>query len=193
MIFTKFIFFIFIFLFSFMAQAEQFSLELKDSDLSSAEKTIVQSFLADVQALIPQKMQEGIARAIYVRFSDFGSKEPLHIPCEISEGMEDPHLVLGRLENPWYKTRKEYNTILLNWALLPEILRGPQNVRGYHCAHGNYYRLARAVLLHELAHVYDFSDLYTEAELQIMKDCYDYPSSNYEQNVPRECDSLRML
>ena len=125
---------------------------------SSSDESAVRRWSDDALAQLPPTFHQRFPGTIRVRFRSWGNGAQLPVPYCSGDTPEDraPRTSL-------FETYGRYNTvrniIYLNSQLIDEIRLGPQGTRGFDCYHGNFYRLATATLLHEIAHAYDNLDL----------------------------------
>lgn len=150
------------------AHTAEFRLELLPKDVPTESRAALQTFLTETARQIPPLMAERIGRPVLVRFTrEFGhAAELLSPPCA-------PEAAAPNKGTRVLQTRGQLRrgVILLNAALIPEILRGPSAARAYACGHRDLFRLAQATLLHELAHVYDFLDIDTRERQTLLALC----------------------
>jgi len=127
---------------------------------NSAAQAAAQQWSDDALAQLPPSLHERFPDKIRVRFKSWGEPGPLRTPYCAGGSAEDE-----APDGPNFETYGRYNAlrniITLNSKLLDEIQLGPEGSRNFECYHGNFYRLATATLLHEIAHAYDALDLDT--------------------------------
>jgi len=130
--------FLFFFIYSSVAFSSEFGLITENKSLEARK------LLSEVEKLIPQRMKETIDAQVTVKFSNLNGKEieNLNSSC-------DQKLVLGRVIKilPGQKvTSLEIDNVLL---------RGVLNIRAIDCSHKDTFTYAKAIVLHELSHLFD--------------------------------------
>jgi Domain of unknown function (DUF4105) len=126
-------------------------LELSTENIAASQRAALQAFVEDALASLPPKFREQLDETVRLRFvSELGGNAPLTAPaCNAAEASTAQSSELG-LFQAWPEP-----TVELNARLIPEILRGETGSTAYACGHRNFYRLAKASLLHELSHAAD--------------------------------------
>lgn len=126
---------------------------------SDAEQTAVLSWGSRALSMLPPSMHDRLPHTIRVRFRSWGPGDaPLAEPlCAGESSASDTSVHRAYARYGRYNSVR--NIISINSRLLPEIVRGPSGTRGFGCYHGDFYRLALATLMHEIAHAYDALDL----------------------------------
>lgn len=134
------------------------NLEFDHEFKNATTKAAVLQWSEDALAKLPPSLLERLPGEIRVRFRSWGKETALAEPYCAGEASDR-----DATDGPLYEIYGRYNThrniIYINSLLLREILLGPSVDRSFDCYHGNFYRLATATLLHEIAHAYDASDL----------------------------------
>lgn len=128
-------------------------LKAKKLDFSAQER--LGRFLDEAAARLPLKFKEAIARPIRIRFLALDQEQEIHVPCESKKNLRQ---IYGAVRWPALKPRKFAKTIDLHQAFIPILLQGREAAKTYSCGHHNLYDLALATLIHETAHLYDFSE-----------------------------------
>ena len=110
-----------------------------------------ESFLIEIADLLPQKFKKTIGKPIQIQFSELDDQyfEKINYFCSINRNASS-----NKNKIAYTKYRFSSNKIILNRQFKSEILKGSQ-FSTTTCLHGTVYRLAIAVILHELAHMYD--------------------------------------
>jgi len=142
------------------SDAQAVDLEFDKGFENSDTQAAVQQWSNDALAQLPPSLHERFSGKIRVRFKSWGKSGPLKTPyCTGGPARDD------KSNGSKFETYGRYNAlrniITLNSRLLDEIQLGPEGSRNFDCYHGNFYRLATATLLHEIAHAYDALDLDT--------------------------------
>ena len=117
----------------------------------------VSSFLHEAESLVPPSIKEKLARPILIRFKKLDENLELPIPIcsEDSSPRSEEHIHKSG-KTIYGKTHS--HEIWINSLFLPHILNGSDQADPvFPCRHKNFYRLALATVLHEVAHLYDFS------------------------------------
>ena len=99
------------------------------------------SFISETMALTPLSFQETIKKDIKVEFVKLDDYEELQNPCETRAKPQVYGKVRGR-------------RIFLNKNFLP-YLEAAEDIVHFECGHKNFKKLARATLIHEMAHIFD--------------------------------------
>jgi hypothetical protein len=125
---------------------------------SSSDESAVRRWSDDALAQLPPIFHQRFSGTIRVRFRPWGNGAQLSVPY-CSGGTPEDQATRKSLFETYGRYNAYRNIIYLNSRLIDEIRLGPQGTRGFDCYHGNFYRLATATLLHEIAHAYDDLDL----------------------------------
>ena len=72
-------------------------------------------------------------------------------------------------------------------AVLAELKRGTSGARKFPCGHRNTYKKALSVLIHELAHVYDFENFRTKEEKEWKIKCRSRKNGRSKKALPTLC------
>lgn len=152
-------------------------LEAQASGLNESESAVLRRFLAETEAHVPPRIRQALPRAVKVRFvGGLDSLRELKKPVCRSEGDQDgktepasggkDRQILGLVRR---------GEIRLNQLFIAEILKGEAGAQSFECGHRNFYRYAKAVVLHELGHLYDRANPRSKEELALMKECRKLP------------------
>lgn len=146
-------------LFLGLADARALSLEFDHEFDSDAEKTAVLEWGFRALSMLPPSLHERFPGSVRVRFRSWGDREtPLAEPLCAGQSLgKDADAIRAYERYGRYSSLRKI--IQINSRLLPEIAHGPSEARSLDCYHGDFYRLATATLLHEIAHAYDALDL----------------------------------
>lgn len=137
------------------------SLSFDHTFRTAAEEAAVSTWARETLARLPPGLHERLPGTIRVRFRNWGNDaEPLTEPrC----ALDAPDAASET--KPVYETYGRFNAVTgvisINARLVREIVLGPSMSRRFDCYHGNFYTLATASLLHEIAHAYDALELDT--------------------------------
>ena len=165
--------------------ADEFRLELVKNSLAYDQIKPVTEFLKYVETLLPPTMKEKIGQKVFVDFSIQSDQKNLkhptcpglprggvfkpHEPQEpdpLASEIIDYGLPTAQRVTPiTYGQTIGRNRIVLNRSLVNEVVRGPEQSKTYPCGHKTLYRLIVATVLHELAHLYDFSPRWFSSRL----------------------------
>lgn len=115
-------------------------------------KAAIESALLEVANLLPLKIKKGLPANLELRFEKLSDHQ--FIPSDICTVKTDKSKKIKPFVYGEYHQRK--NVLILNTALLNELLRGRINSVKINCQHKNLYDQAIATIIHELTHAYDF-------------------------------------
>lgn len=115
-------------------------------------KTAIENALLEVANLLPLKIKKGLPANLELRFEKLSDHQ--FIPSDICTVKTDKSKKIKPFVYGEYHQRK--NVLILNTALLNELLRGRINSVKINCQHKNLYDQAIATIIHELTHAYDF-------------------------------------
>lgn len=166
-------------------EVSRFRLELAPESVSEQARPALEKFLSDAEALLPAQMKNILNRKVTVRFAHLDSTSEFLVPScsgvENGEGQGPeaiPHgngprvgQVRGRVDNGHRLNEANASIVLLNSAMISEIVKGPEQSKTYACGHKNLYRLALATLIHEISHLYDFTNYMTTERGYQLQDC----------------------
>ena len=147
------------------AASSSFQLVLENAP--SPHQAKLEAFLNQASALLPSSLKSSIGRTVRVRFTDeLGRSDTFVVPpCR----QEDSDQKVGTPLQTRGQVRR--GKILLNSAMISEIVKGEAGATRFGCGHGNLYRTALATLVHEIGHLYDFLDLDTEERRMRLRLC----------------------
>ncbi|WP_413288842.1 DUF4105 domain-containing protein [Bdellovibrio sp. HCB337] len=131
-------------------------------------------FMDSVEALVPEKMKSVLARGIFVDFADTGGSQLIYPQCDLSvENLKQKAdtVILGHVENGLFTNAKSISGLSVNKNFLKDIYAGPAAPKRFTCGHKDAYRMAQSVVLHELAHLYDFMETKVGEEADVKKAC----------------------
>ncbi|WP_413576943.1 DUF4105 domain-containing protein [Bdellovibrio sp. HCB290] len=117
--------------------------------LSPAQKTAVQVLLKEAEQKLPETLKSALS-TVDIRFA----KLP-------SFGLQS---ALGAAS---YSRRD----LTLDNSTLAEIVKGPNNSKKTTRTHGNMYREILATVLHETTHLYDFANVHSDQEKEMIRRC----------------------
>ncbi|MDO9181782.1 MAG: DUF4105 domain-containing protein [Bacteriovorax sp.] len=163
---------IFFFLFTQSVLANDLPIHLSRSlsnTLSSSEKTtILVTVLDEVAKLLPTKLKLGLPKNIEITADQLSGDEsiPLDI-CSpktqtVDKNKQDRPFVYGE-----YNSHK--NLLVLNSAVIKELLKGRQNSLNINCQHKNLYDQSISTLVHELVHAYDFNNHNPSSQIDFIR------------------------
>ena len=155
-------------------RADEFHLELVKKNVAQDQITPILNLLKTAEALLPPTLKEKIGRKIFVDFAlaheapaltqpncpgvrQAFFSEPKPLDDAAAQIIDYGVPTSGKIIQTTYGQTVGNNRIFLNRAFIPEIIRGPELSKTYPCGHKTLYRLILATLLHEVAHLYDFS------------------------------------
>ncbi|MDR3608660.1 MAG: DUF4105 domain-containing protein [Oligoflexia bacterium] len=157
-----------------------FSLTLAPDTIQPSERAGLEKFLADATAKLPPHLKEVLARNITVRFSTDLDRTTLFViptcgPTPVAmtheHGGNSTLQIRGQVSAGWLQKQSDIHEIVLNAAMKDEILKGPNHSTPYGCGHHTLYGLAMATLLHEVSHLYDFSEEITPERARQLQNC----------------------
>jgi hypothetical protein len=119
-------------------------------------------FLDDVNSNLPQSLKERLNRKVFIELKELNDNDnPFERNCNLTE--ESHGEVWAQAEHPVglnylfnLSARRESNTVFIDEEVLPLIVGGRYRSRSINCHHGNMYKEALALALHEIVHLYDF-------------------------------------
>lgn len=151
-----------------------FALELKLSDMNMSNAREVQSFLNRVQSIVPESIRSSLVKPIKIKFSNLDSKE---------KGMK------GLVSNKFLQKRSSISTILLDHSVLEMIMSPDTKVSNNHETNGRY---AKAIILHELMHIFDFQKNTLGQDLEFLNICNDKRENRkLAKGERKQCRKLR--
>lgn len=124
------------------------------SGLEVRYKVAVENALLEVANLLPLKIKKGIPANLELRFENLSGHQ--FIPSDICTVKAHRSKKVKPFIYGEYLQRK--NVLILNIALLNELLRGRINSVKINCQHKNLYDQAIATIVHEITHAYDFNN-----------------------------------
>jgi hypothetical protein len=152
--------------------------------IEGASGPAVETFRRQVERLVPPRMKSIIGAPVYLRFEalDRTASLQVHCPREKLVQVEVPRRqLLAKVRTRFLSNLpgRPY-TIILHHHLRTVIEAGEARAQSYPCGHGNTYRLATATVLHELTHLFDFSE-----SLMTREDRYHLQSCKNEEEQSR--------
>lgn len=156
------------------AQSKNFRLYSDPKKFTKEQYASIIRFMDGVEALVPEKMKTVIGRPIFVDFADLGSVVNIYPECDLSvESLKKKSetAILGHIENGMFTNGKKIPGLRINRGFLNDVYAGPNTSKTFTCGHKNAYRLAQSVVLHELAHLYDFMEEKIGEEGELAKSC----------------------
>jgi hypothetical protein len=142
---------------SFNVLAQDFELRADNGDEN------VQSLIGLIEAKIPHEMKRAFAGPVTIVFTKLDNREQLLFTCE--ENTESGAHIHGEVRVNLLRTSRALSHIYINEGYLELFAEGRENER--RCGRSIKTHLAE-VILHELAHLYDFSDHRTADEKQFL-------------------------
>jgi hypothetical protein len=159
--------------------AHAFELVLAPDNISSAEQPVIQAFVNDAATKLPPSFKNALTHPITIRFvTTLDSTTTLWVPpCNGESETAEIAIsgttaqIRGQVVRKGAMQDSDIHAISLNALLKTAILAGPAHSQSYGCGHHSMYALAEATLLHELSHLYDFSDDSSLERDQIIDTC----------------------
>jgi hypothetical protein len=174
-VFRKFLLSILILFFSAISFADEsnFKLILSPDYVTEQNQSAINQYLEEAANLLPESLKKNLNKPIAVKFArTLDNFTEIQAPLcndkndSITENSNAINSqILGEVR------KNQNNVILLNVLLIDEIVKGPKNSKKYNCGHKTFYKLALATLLHEISHLYDFSEPKNSIYLQNLKRC----------------------
>lgn len=146
-------------------------------------------FFEKAEKLLPEKIRETLTDSVQVEFKEFESEGVVSsIVSRCSQNSkagkhghaDEPRALAGYIQKK--NILAGSYKIILNKGLLAEILKGEKNSTTISCWQKNMYTYALATLIHELAHIYDYTLKITPHQQKIKLDC-ESGDRNY-RNLP---------
>ncbi|MCK5071971.1 MAG: DUF4105 domain-containing protein, partial [Bacteriovoracaceae bacterium] len=150
-------------------------------------------FIEDIEKKIPKKMKKAIGREITVDFKWLSkTRREEHIVAPLCNENDTNPQKIGMVRK---KLFGKINRIWLDRSVVGTIRRGKNLAIKYECGHRDTYKLAQSALVHEIAHLYDFSGVRQGTELAIQKYCRDNVKIDTEMEgrkiYPKGCWNYR--
>lgn len=122
----------------------------------------LRQFLFEIQQSLPHQLKNIIAEPVTIKFEALDENKKIEVRCLKDKPIgadQEVRQILGKLKKKFLGVgaSRPY-TIYLHSNFLPIIEAGEDSAKKYPCGHGNLYRLALASAIHEISHIYDFSD-----------------------------------
>ncbi|MEN9723928.1 MAG: hypothetical protein RJB38_1914 [Pseudomonadota bacterium] len=158
---------------SLNAQAAPFALQADPATFASKDSRAIQSFLKQVDALLPPSLKSHLGRTITIRFQKLDDSSKITGPSCIGDSV-DPDAekqTLGYVRKSPWTSASTLAEVVLNQNFLSIIASGEASAVRYACGHKNAYRLALATAIHEVGHLYDYTDLKTSSEQAFLDRC----------------------
>lgn len=145
------IFVLFLFLGLPLALRASSDLPVSISKASPAQTTALLNALPYVSSILPAKFKAGLPKSIFLKVEKLTDDEG--IPQGICEKEND------KRERPFIygEYNRRTNTLVLNTAVVNELMRVPDASPKINCQHKSLYQQAISAIVHELAHAYDFN------------------------------------
>jgi hypothetical protein len=103
-------------------------------------------FFDEINQALPPLLIKKIGSPLQVKFIPIGREQTLPL---------EPSHIKGHGSLAQYRANLLRPEIRLNQLILNEILKGPQNAQTIRSFHQDYYRYAKALIIHEVSHAYD--------------------------------------
>ncbi len=152
----KYFFVLSLFLCSFGSNA-QIKIDFSPANLNFSEQQKFTLFVDKTVGLLPKAMQKYLkAQTIIISFSK--SENEFRLPdCSEkipspTEGKPKADFTYGSMSNSTNGIR-----LMLNLGLIPGAINSLKISQTYNCGHKKFFKLVQSVIVHELAHAYDFS------------------------------------
>lgn len=145
-----------------------FSLESPDNSPG------VDPFLKAVEQSIPPFLAKTIDAPVTVRFEKLDEHDDIEVFCPKDEAGSKPTGLhrYGKLRLSIFGNPKNPLTVTLHSGFLKILASGPEAAEKLPCSHGDLYRYAEAALIHELGHIFDYSEkLLTETDKEYLRHC----------------------
>ncbi len=148
-------------------------LVLDSSNLTQAQIRATESFLAAAESKLPPVFKGALAPQVRIQFKSLNPGLTLRTPrCESAETEKHSRkYIYGEVVKFWGQNLSDLHDIHLDLGLLEWITLGSERAITFPCQHKNTYRLAEGVLLHELAHLFDYRNLKFGNERKFQKFC----------------------
>lgn len=156
-----------------LAQAgSEFRLKLEEGALGNRSR--LEAFLAEAEALLPPELKIRIGHPVKVRFEKWDESSRFLAPLCPGEApkagtLEGISAERGSQRRGEFKPGR--NQLTLNSVMIPEILAGQEAATKYACGHADLYQLALGTVLHEISHAYDFSNFKSPDRLKWIEYC----------------------
>lgn len=131
-------------------------------------------------------MKTVLNRPIFVEFADISENQDVYPQCDLSvERLKQKveTAVLGHIEKRLFTNGKALSTVKIHRAFLKDIYAGPERSKSFSCGHKTAYRLAQSVVLHELAHLYDFMEVKFDEEKEVQKACAKLDNEKKQKDI----------
>lgn len=128
--------------------------EIKD-DLDARKRELLNTALSEVSDLLPAKFKSGLPKGIELRFDKLSDHDS--IPKDLCL-LDEKQKIKGKKEFVYGEYDGRKKILVLNQALLRELLLGREKSVKINCQHKTMYDQVLATILHELAHAYDFNN-----------------------------------
>jgi hypothetical protein len=129
------------------------STALKDRVLSVMQKNKLSAFIDEIELAIPASFRNSFKNKVQVVFKKLDKTSKLVLPLCPGESKTFSERVIYGLNNPFGVNQRK---IWINQHFLDTILDGEERAATYRCGHKNSYKLAKAAVIHELAHQFDY-------------------------------------
>ncbi|QDK44100.1 hypothetical protein DOM22_02480 [Bdellovibrio sp. ZAP7] len=137
------------------------------TSLPSDQRVAVQNLLKQAEQKLPETLKAAL-RTVDVRFDQLPSFSAL-----------SPNIGVASFQR---------RDLTINTLMLAEIVKGPQGSTRTTRTHGNMYNEVLATVLHETTHLYDFANVHSDSEKEMIRRCdTKFAKSKEEriQNGPR--------
>ncbi len=135
-----------------VAMSNDLPIKLKTS-LSEKEKIALNYALAEVTNILPVKVIANLPKDIELKFKNL--TEHNNIPSDICNSGAP---MKGAQAFVYGEYNKSKNELVLNRAVLNELIIGPTDSKRINCQHKSLYEQAISTIVHELTHAYDFQN-----------------------------------
>jgi hypothetical protein len=158
-----------------------FDLSNLSRQLNSHERENLERFKTQVIDVLPNSLKASLNRRVTIQFVNINQDQIRRIPAINCNGEVSNQRVLGRINfrAPRFLTnlRRIYQ-IELDSSVMGTILTAENET--YPCGHGSTYKQAKATLVHELVHLYDWSGRRLGQELEYEHYCEQYSEDELE-------------
>lgn len=148
--------------------ARTFRFEMSDTENFSSP---VFNFFSETMTVIPEKMKNAIGKTIYLSFENIDSKFKSSLPYQCPQNLtraSDDFEGAGLSYLKRSKALGSLDTIVLDESILNYLEKADIS---YPCGHGSVHRLAKALVIRELAYLFDQVNLKEGIEKDYISYC----------------------
>lgn len=121
---------------------------------SASQKAALEIALENISGLLPAEFKAGLPKKISLKIEKLS--EHTGIPQDLCQLKAET----DKSKRPFIYGEYNHNsqTLVLNAAVVNELMRNPEASPKINCQHKSLYQQAISTIVHELAHAYDFND-----------------------------------